>query len=265
MIAVSISLLAAVAAAQEAGPRGSESEANELLTGLQDNSFLLEEGYNQDPGMVQHINVFLYDREEESWEYAFTQEWPLFSMKHQLSYTVPLTYERESEESLQLGNIALNYRYQLVGNGESRVAVAPRLSVFLPTGDDDETTAEDEAATAAEIGIPISTILGSRLIGHTNFAARWFEDDRDMEYLAAQSLIVPITPRFNVLVEGVWTGNNDEHDLVISPGIRWAYNLASGAQIVPGFAYVMDADDDDDNDDAFLFYFSYENPFGRRK
>src|SRR5690349_11797737 len=109
-IAVIVSLLTtAVAVAQEAAPEKPESEASELLTGLQDNSFLLEEGYNQDPGMVQHINLLLYDHDADSWVYTFTQEWPVFSMKHQLSYTIPLTYDGESDDGVQLGDIALNY------------------------------------------------------------------------------------------------------------------------------------------------------------
>jgi hypothetical protein len=256
-IAVLLSLLTtAVVVAQEAAPEKPESEASELLTGLQDNSFLLEEGYNQDPGMVQHINLLLYDHDAEDWIYTFTQEWPVFSMKHQLSYTIPLTND-ESDDGVQLGDIALNYRYQLVGDGESRLAVAPRLSVIFPSS-------EGNDATAVQFGLPVSTIFGPRLLGHTNLGATWFNRRFDTEYFAGQSLIVPITPRFNVLVEGLWTGTPDEHDLVISPGIRWAYNFDSGAQLVPGLAYVIDVDDDDGGD-SILFYFSYENPFGRRK
>lgn len=259
-IAVIVSLLAAAVGviAQEAEPRESAEEASELLLGLQDNSFLLEEGYNQEPGIVQHINLLLYDHDAKAWEYAFTQEWPLFSMKHQVSYTVPLTHDNEENDGVQFGDIALNYRYQLVGNGESRLAIAPRLSVIFPT-------TEGNDATAVQVGVPISTILGPRLLAHTNFAATWFNRRNDPEYLVGQSLIVPVAQRFNVLVEALWTGTTDEHDLVVSPGIRWGYDLASGSQIVPGLAYVMNVDDEDEGGDAILVYFSFEHGFGRRR
>ena len=56
---------------------------------IQDNSFLIEEAYNQDPGMVQHINSFTRLRNGE-WVYDFTQEWPVPGVKHQLSYTIPV-------------------------------------------------------------------------------------------------------------------------------------------------------------------------------
>ena len=251
---------AAVASAQEAEPKGAEEGPGELLLGLQDNSFLLEEGYNQEPGIVQHINVFQYSRDEKAWEWAFTQEWPIASMKHQFSYTVPTEYLTEGEDDgFDLGDIALNYRYQLIGNGESRVAVSPRLSVFFPTSDDTDDT-------AWEVGIPISTILGSRAIAHTNVAAKWTSGDDETEYTFGQSVVLPVTPNFNFLVEGLWKRNSEDPEFVLSPGIRWAHNLASGTQIVPGLAYIKNMDDDDDDSgDAILIYFSIENAFGGKR
>ena len=50
-------------------------------------SFLLEEAYNQEAGVVQHIQALR--REQRSWFYTFTQEWPLGGQDHQFSYTVP--------------------------------------------------------------------------------------------------------------------------------------------------------------------------------
>jgi hypothetical protein len=248
--------LSPLAFAQENEPPETGSEATELLTGVQDNSFLLEEGYNQEPGIVQHINLLLHDRDHNAWGYLFTQEWPVRSMKHQLSYAIPLGYISEGDHDIELGDVELNYRYQLIGNGESRLAVAPRLTMILPTG-------EESDATGVEIGLPISTILGSRVIAHTNVAAAWFNNDRETEYLAGQSLVFALTPRFNALIEALWTGTEDEGSLVISPGIRWGYNLTSGSQLVPGLAYVMSTDDEEGGN-ALLFYLSFENRFGRR-
>ena len=64
-----------------------------LAKGIQDNSFFIEEAYNQEPGVVQHIFNLPIDFTNGSREVApsFTQEWPVFSQTHQFSYTIPYT------------------------------------------------------------------------------------------------------------------------------------------------------------------------------
>src|SRR5258708_18603813 len=58
-------------------------------SGIQDNSFLVEESYNQDFGVVQHINNFTRLWQSNDWVYSFTQEWPIDAApKNQLSYTL---------------------------------------------------------------------------------------------------------------------------------------------------------------------------------
>src|SRR5215510_4713707 len=95
---------------------------------ISDNSFLIEEAYNQEPGVVQHINTFMRTRGGD-WLYTFTQEWPVKSMKHELSFTVA---DQSLDRKHGIGDTAINYRYQLV-NG-ARVAISPRISLLLPTG-----------------------------------------------------------------------------------------------------------------------------------
>ncbi|MFZ4513715.1 MAG: hypothetical protein ACOYNX_08830, partial [Geothrix sp.] len=56
---------------------------------IQDNSFLIEEAYNQEVGVVQHINTFTRYQDSKDWVYTFTQEWPMGSQAHQLSFTLP--------------------------------------------------------------------------------------------------------------------------------------------------------------------------------
>lgn len=57
---------------------------------IMDNSFLIEEGYNQEPGVVQHVSTFVHTRDLPGWLATFTQEWPIFSQRHQLAFTVPV-------------------------------------------------------------------------------------------------------------------------------------------------------------------------------
>src|SRR3954466_5210234 len=59
---------------------------------IQDNSFLIEEAYNQEDGVVQHITSFQRLTTSRDWVYTLTDEWPLRSIKHQLSLTLAGTH-----------------------------------------------------------------------------------------------------------------------------------------------------------------------------
>src|SRR5947209_6128916 len=85
---------------------------------IQDNSFLAEEAYNQEAGIVQHINTFTR-QSDGTWAYTFTQEWPVpHHERHQLSFT--LANLNNGSGGAGWGDTLLNYRYQLIGNGDSR-------------------------------------------------------------------------------------------------------------------------------------------------
>ena len=83
---------AALRAAARAADRRADAAAEESQ--IQDNSFLIEEAYNQDPGVVQHIQTFSRATRGGDWLYTFTQEWPAPNLKHQLSYTLPMAQHR---------------------------------------------------------------------------------------------------------------------------------------------------------------------------
>ena len=99
--------------------------------GIQDNSFFVEEAYNQEPGIVQHIiNVpAFFTSGDKEVSFIFTQEWPIFSQTHQFSYTIPYTFT-ESENGFRA--IFLNYRLQALMEGERTPAFAPRFSLITP-------------------------------------------------------------------------------------------------------------------------------------
>jgi hypothetical protein len=112
------------------------------VLGIMDNSFFVEEAYNQEKGVVQHILNSYYavnrqpGNDDEYWFLTFTQEWPIFSQKHQFSYTIPYNWSRTAGGSeAGLGDVLLNYRYQAYLDTNSLTAFAPRVSVILPTGD----------------------------------------------------------------------------------------------------------------------------------
>ncbi len=56
---------------------GQQAPAPTAAPGIQDNSFLVEEAYNQNFGVVQHISSFTRFFDSKDWNYTFTQEWPV--------------------------------------------------------------------------------------------------------------------------------------------------------------------------------------------
>ena len=268
-------ILLALASARAAGAQSlPPEEAKSESPQIQDNSFLVEEAYNQEEGVVQHINSFQRSR-GGAWVATFTQEWPVPRQAHQLSYSIPYArVEGESGARTGLGDIALNYRYQLVGNSEAKFAVAPRVSLLFPTGD------RREELGAGGIGfqtnIAMSTVLSETFVVHTNIGGTWNPRAKNaagdvaatLGWNLGQSFVWLARSNFNVLVETVWyetqgvTGNSRTaagHFFLVSPGIRWAYNFPTGLQIVPGVAAPIGVGPSHGQRSVFL-YLSFEHP-----
>ena len=55
---------------------------------IQDNSFLLQEAYNQPADVVQHVLTAERDPNGETL-FVFGQEWPLAGVRHQVAFAVP--------------------------------------------------------------------------------------------------------------------------------------------------------------------------------
>jgi hypothetical protein len=128
--------------------------------GIQDNSFFVEEAYNQEPGIVQHIiNVpAFFSHGDKEVSFIFTQEWPVFSQTHQFSYTIPYTFA-ESDNGFE--DIRLNYRLQALMEGERTPAFAPRFSLVTPTGDVSKGFGHERLGY--EINLPFSKIVSERV------------------------------------------------------------------------------------------------------
>jgi hypothetical protein len=238
---------------------GFDLAAQESPPPIADNSFLIEEAYNQEAGVVQHISAFHRSLRTAAWTYTFTQEWPVVVQRHQLSFTLPVEHiGGAGATGTGIGDIALNYRYQLVG-GDGAVAAAPRLSLFVPTGS--EAKGIGSGAFAVQVNLPVSVRLGPRFVTHWN--AGWNAMAGADDYGLGASLVWLTRPTFNVLIEAVWSrAEGGGEALVLNPGIRWAHNFASGLQIVPGIAFPMGVGASRGERGAFL-YLSFEHPFRR--
>jgi len=241
---------------------------------IEDNSFLIEEAYNQEAGVVQHISTFALQRDTRAWAYTFTQEWPLFSQRHQLSYTVPFVSTGRGMGS-GFGDVALNYRYQLADGARSGIAVAPRFSVLLPTGD--ERRGRGAGGSGLQVNLPVSVELTPQLVTHWNAGATFTPSARNdigdeastRSYNLGGSVIWLASSAFNVMLESVWAraetvigpGERQAYRaFYVSPGVRGAIDFSSGLQIVPGFAVPIGIGPSSGDRQVFL-YLSFEHPF----
>ena len=224
---------------------------------IQDNSFLIEEAYNQDPGVVQHIQTFARATRGGDWLYTFTQEWPAPTIKHQLSYTLAMA---QIDGAQGIGDVALNYRYQLVGDADARIAVAPRLTLLLPTGN--ERRGLGSGGTGVQMMLPASTVLTPTLIAHWNLGATITPKTHTHNLVLGNSFVWLARPRFNVLVETLWSRTSDrggrDTQTIVSPGIRWSYDFPSKLQIVPGLAFPIA---NHGGGKSVFLYLSFEHPF----
>lgn len=242
---------------------------------LQDNSFLIEEAYNQAPSVVQEISNFTRSSGGDDWVYTFTQEWPLGGMRHQLSYTIPLEHHA-AFQTTGLGDALVNYRLQVVGLEHGPVYVAPRLSLLLPTGNAER--GRGSGAVGLQASLPVSVEINRQFSTHWNLGATVLPSAENetgarattTTINAGASVIWLVRPLFNLMLEGVWLSEQDvvassvtdrHTSAFLNPGFRWGFNLPGGLQIVTGLGYIVSLNDA--NSDALFLYLSFEHPFRR--
>ena len=246
---------------------------------IQDNSFLVEEAYNQEAGVVQHILNIGYGvdqlrgSDDRELLLNFTQEWPVFSQTHQFSYTLPYSFT-ESGGAGQNGinDIVLSYRFQASLENERSLAFAPRISLIVPTGDSDKGFGND--SLGYQINLPVSKMVGRRWSVHANAGATWFPDVHGhdlVNYNIAASGIYALRSNFHLMLEcvGIWEQSvNDSgrrgrsFSAVLSPGFRYAWNHANDAQTVLGLAAPIGLTAEAP-DYGVIFYLSHEHFFHR--
>ena len=246
--------------------------------GIQDNSFLIEEAYNQEKGVIQEIQTFTHARGTE-WIYTLTQEWPVPDQKNQLSFTLPVLRVGESGETATgPGDLALNYRYQLVGDSDAAVAMAPRFTILVPTG------SSGRGLGSGSVGfqglVPLSAVLSPSVVTHWNLGATWLPQAKNpagqkastVSYTFGESFIWLAFPTLNFMLETLYTSTQSvgdsgdrerRQDLVVSPGIRFAINAKGGLQIVTGVAVPLGVGPSH-GQRSILLYLSFEHPIPGR-
>lgn len=241
---------------------------NRLAKGIQDNSCLVEEAYNQEPGVVQHIGCLR--RQGRNWFFDFTQEWPLGSQAHQFSYSVPYSWLRsEGQRTQGVGDIALNYRFQALYESVAIPAFAPRISLILPSGNTEKELGN--GSLGYEVLLPFSKIVSDRVTLHANAGITSYFDVQGRQptnYVLGGSVIYAVTRDFNLMLEMLreWeetvnTAREIEREtsFTISPGVRYAFNLDAGQLVVGAGAPIRFAKRTPDY--GFFLYLSFEHKF----
>ena len=157
-----------------------------------------------------------------------------------------------------VGDILLNYRYQLLEEGDMKPAFAPRFSLILPTGSRDKGTGDN--VVGYQWNLPFSKKLGDLFAAHANFGLTYQPHVRALldsstgqlspkrslvSFNLGASAIYAVLPRFHLMLE--WLGNfedgiNDngrrERNFVpiIAPGFRAAVVNEEKLHIVAGAA-----------------------------
>src|SRR3972149_349427 len=243
---------------------------------IADNSFLIEEAYNQEPGVIQHIfnTVYNNDSRRRGWAFSFTQEWPVFSQDHQFSFTIPSYHIVEGSDRVYgVGDILLNYRYQALEEGEVRPAFSPRFSLVLPTGSRDRGTGNN--VVGYQWNLPFSKKVASGFAMHANFGLTYLPHVRApmaagqlsprrslVSYNVGASGIYALLPRLHLMLE--WVGIFEESiddagraerafKPTISPGLRAAVVNEEKLQVVVGAAMPVGLNGKADNQGAFLY------------
>ena len=254
--------------------QSSDSAKSDSGSPIQDNSFFVEEAYNQEAGVVQHVTTFHRYRGSSDFELGFGQEWPVRSVRHQLSFDIPLT---RTASKTGVGDIGVNYRYQVYGDATTPLALAPRLTVLLPTGDWKKS--HGTGTVGFEVNLPLSYVVSRYVVTHFNAGAAITPSARNAfgdratvgEWGGSASAIFTGSNAIQPMVEAVFSraqevvGDNRTtygNSTFVAPGLRGAINFDSGVQLVPGISFPIGVGGSSGERSAF-FYLSVEHAFSR--
>jgi hypothetical protein len=251
--------------------------ADEFSAAIEDNSFFIEEAYNQEFRVVQHIfNGTSFTLPQKDVVLSFTQEWPVGSQDHQLSFTVPYALLHSNTVS-GVSDVLINYRYQLYSS-DDWAAFAPRVSMVLPTGS--SAKGLGIGVVGVQANLPVSKRLAEHLVAHMNVGATLMPGMKGMNTAGAEvertltsvnvggSVILLVSAHFNIMLEAVENflgevGTNGDiertAETILSPGVRYAMDVDQ-LQIVPGVAVPIVFSGGEQRAGIF-FYLSCEHPF----
>ena len=227
---------------------------------IEDNSMFIEEAFNQEKAIIQHISNFIFDDlNGGDFVYGYTQEIPLAGDKHQLSFTLNysvLDQPIPGFPAYGFGDILVNYRPMLFDKNDWALVI-PRFTLIVPTGS--AKGGLGDGAWGSQFNLAVTKRLNSKITTHwnagwTHFAKKdiYGEDGSGNTVLVDEksqnfynvglSGIYLVSDGFNLMVEALSSfesesdasGNTERYvSSIINPGFRTAFSIGK-VQIVPG-------------------------------
>ena len=223
---------------------------------IEDNSMFIEEAFNQERAIIQHIsNLIMIDGDLQ---YVFTQEIPLPNEKNQLSigivYNSLKTKPSGAPSHGGFGDLYINYRPMLMSK-TSWALVIPRFTIIAPTGN--ARYGFGSGGWGAQFNMAVTKRLNSKITTHWNagttriFKEHFYTNDTNdsvikkdhTSFNVGASAIYLVSDSFNFMCEyvsGFDQGFDDTgtksirtHNMILNPGFRFAFSLGI-TQIVPG-------------------------------
>jgi hypothetical protein len=243
---------------------------------IEDNSFFVEEAFNQSAGVIQFISTCYFDNiNSRNLAYSFTQEIPLQDVKHQISYTINYIALNAQSPRLQgLGDFMVNYRYELKGKDDWAL-ITPRFSLIIPTGDFRK--GFGIGAWGGQFNLPLTKMVSNRLVFHYNTGFTFLKDAQfslsdatsndevKRKHLTGinigASMIWMPADKLNLMLESVSNINdsfdetgkvNKGHQLILNPGLRYAFDIGK-CQIVPGISIPVAIEKNTRQPGAFIY------------
>jgi hypothetical protein len=249
---------------------------------FEDNSFLLEEAFNQPHGVLQHIfNLSIDDLHGRNIISSFTQEIPLTNLTHQLSYTIYYNaLNAVSGATSGFGDLYISYRPMLSGE-MAWAMVIPRFTIILPTGK--SVDGLGSGGWGGQFNLAITKRLSRTIVTHYNGgftfisnADKFQSDISGNKVLAFEkniqdqnlgmSIIWYPKPKFNLLLEYVSNfvsslesngAVSKSNQRIINPGMRFCIDNGH-MQIVPGISIPVNFVDGKFDHTGLFFYLSFE-------
>lgn len=240
---------------------------------IEDNSFLLEEAFNQEWGVYQFIQKY-QTSENGGFDYIFENEIPLTDKTHQLSYSIT-TSKMESGRTTTIGDTSLNYRWQPLN--KDGMLLAERFGVVIPTGSINE--GSGTGSYGFEFMQAASLTVRDNFMAHFNFGfsvrpgmRSEVSDKRrtSSAFTAGSSIVYLWRDNFNFLLEGLLESGQDINPdgskrpsttFTLNPGMRFGWDFEwKDMQVVPGLSFPVELLNSP-TEAGVLFYLSFEPKF----
>ncbi len=279
-------VMAKVSKAQERPLKDFPKKGSYLYYGqpaFEDNSFLLEEAFNQPMGVIQHISSLTTDKfHGGNWVYSFTQEIPLTDLTHQISYSLYYNVLNSADVNRKsgFGDLYVSYRPYVLGEKDWAMVI-PRFTLIVPTGK--AIDGQGCGGWGGQFNLAVTKRLSRKLVSHYNAGVTLiskadkylsttigdsqliYEKNLSYKNIGASIVWYPMR-KLNLLLEYVSNFGSDieasgnishNHQLTLNPGMRFCIDNGR-MQIVPGVSMPLNIEKGQPMQSGLFFYLSFE-------